>query len=319
MEALMLIPQNLPQADLQVAMMEGPVYPGSVLKAQVSLSPRDSFHVSRGQVELVRREILSYEELRLSGPVAGPRLGRRGSWTLRRLGPQVVQRQAFLSDTEISGGVPYQDEVALIIPDDASPTAKGKITEITWELRASVAVARPGVLASGPSALLGLNDSMIESRSLEVVVFAPPGQEPSAAPAPWSTLNTAQASFNQCALSLFLPTLQVKNGADLSGILRAQVRRPLHPREVRVELVRWERSGTKQKETTDIRVVLAADSVLAIDDAPEWPFTLPVPERLLPSLSTGNSFVGWHVRGVLDRRVWSDFIVGQPIQVYTGP
>ena len=315
----MLISQNLPQADLQVAMTEGPAYPGSVLRAQVSLLPRDNFHVSRGQVELVRREILSYEELRLSGPATTPRLGRRGGGTLKRLGPQVVQRKAFLSDTEVSDGVSYQDEVALIIPDDASPTAKGKITEITWELRATVAVAREGPLASGPSTVLGLNDSVIRGKSLEVVVFAPPGQQPSATPAPWSPLNTAEASFNQCTLSLYLPSLQVKNGATLNGILRAQMRQSLNPREVRVELVCWERSGTKQKETTDVRLVLDAGVPLETDGAPEWPFSLPVPERLLPSLSTGSSFVGWHVRGVLDRRVRSDLTVGQPIQVYTGP
>lgn len=315
----MLIPQHLPKADLQMAMLEGPAYPGSVLKAQVSLLPQDSFHVSQGQVELVRREILSYEELRLAGPVTASPLGRRGGTPLRRLGPQVVQRGSFLSDTEVSGGVLYQREVALTIPQDAAPTAKGKIAEISWELRATVAAERPAALQAGPANLLGLKDAVVGSQSLEVVVFAPAPDQSSVSPEPWSRLNTAEVTFNQCILSLFLSNLQAKNGESLKGRLRAEMRQPLRPREVRVELVRWERSGTKQKETTDARVVLSAGSPLETDTTPEWLFDLPVPERLLPSLSTGNSFVGWHVRAVLDRRMQSDFCVGQPIQIYTGP
>ncbi len=315
----MLIPQHLPRADLQIAILEGPAYPGSVLKAQVSLLPQDNFHVSQGEVELVRREILSYEELRMAGPPAAAVLGRQRGPAIRRMGPQVVQRQSFLSDAEVSSGILYQQEVALTIPDDAAPTAKGNITEITWQLRANVAVERPAAFQVGPTALLGLKDPVVQSQSLEVVVFAPAPDQSSVSPAPWSRLNTAEVTFNQCVLSLFLPNLQAKNGEALRGCLRAQIRQPLRPREVRVELVRWERSGTKQKETTDARVVLSVGSPLETNSTPEWPFDLQVPQRLMPSLSTGNSFVGWHVRGVLDRRLQSDFSVGQPIQVYTGP
>ena len=105
----------------------------------------------------------------------------------------------------------------------------------------------------------------------------------------------------------------------IEGDLSIEARKAIKARELRVELVRWERSGNKQARVVESSLVLQRPALQEALETTDWAFRLPVPDRLMPSVLGQHTFVGWQVRAVVDRALLPNLSVSQLVQVYTSP
>ena len=314
----MLVPQHIPRADLHVETHGPPLYPGSTLEIHVSLLPLEDFRISEATIELVQQEMSALDGYRPIMRTSISAFGRIYSHVASTASPRKSYRQSFFTDTEVSSGVRYDNQLSIALPQDAPPTVKSNTARIFWQLRASVTVDRSHPSHANGIAIPGLGLARIDSEPIEVVVFWPAGE----APDPSSQTDPSDASesvFNQCTLLLESGPQWVRNGGIIGGVLRAEFRRSLPLQQARIELIRWERSGAKQTESVAARTVLAGPRHLLAGALHEWPFELRVPDQLVPSIATDTTFVAWHLKATLARRMRPDFHVRQMVRVYTGP
>ena len=90
--------------------------------------------------------------------------------------------------------------------------------------------------------------------------------------------------------------------------------------EVRVELVRKEhvpRGRGNEAETVVASTVLAGETRFEPGAPVELPFRLTVPPDVAPCFRTGQSTLGYELKGVGGRRLRSDYNVRQALNVYT--
>ena len=314
----MLIPQHIPGLDLHVETHGPPLYPGGILEVHVSVLPTEDFRVSEGHIELIQQELSSLDGYRPTMHTSMTSLNRIHPYFTSPASPRKSYRQSFLTDEEVSVGVPYENTVLISLPEDAPPTVKSNPAHIVWQLKASMTVERSQLSQGNGTALPGIGITRIESEPIEVVVFSPASEGPNEF-SENSASESAEAIFNQCTLFLESGPTLVRNGGTLSGVLRTEFRRTLPVQQVRIELIRWERSGTRQTETLTASVILVSPGRMLTGALYEWPFELRVPDRLVPSVATPNTFVGWHIKATLARSMRPDFHVGQMVKVYTGP
>lgn len=302
-----------PAAEISVSIGSRPLYPGDLVEAEIAVTPRSSFVASVGIVRLTQTEVLRIDSARDAVPqMMHP--GRRGG---SRFGIPDHVDQVFLEDSELEGGVVHRYPVQLRLPTPAPPTVKGKYAQITWELAASVLAKsdwmpqREGLLASLTMGRAGWN-------SQEFVVFAHPdathigGERLPERP-------SASRVFRSLNMDLSLNSGMAPNGGTIEGELTVESRSVVKARELRVELVRWERSGHKQARVVESRQVLQRPALHNAGERTDWAFRLPVPDRLMPSVLGQHTFVGWQVRAVVDRALRPNLTVPQLVQVYTSP
>ena len=206
------------------------------------------------------------------------------------------------------------------MPGDAAPTVKGKHARIIWELEAQISIRADDAVAAGSGRWRwpGLSRWPDVVCRQEVVVFA----RPDAAAVGGAILPErpcVSRTQRSASIDMQLDASRVVNGGTLDGIVSIQSRTALRSREVRVELVRWERSGTRQARVVSDMQVLRRPAILDAGESAEWPFRLQVPAPLLPSAIARHTFVGWQVRAVVARRLLPDWDVVQMVQVYTAP
>ena len=199
----------------------------------------------------------------------------------------------------------------------APPTVKGKHARITWELTASI-LAKSEWMGSAEGILSALAHGRAGASSQELVVFTGPdaahiGGEP------LPDQPAANRSFRNLRLDLALDSGLAVNGGEITGNLSVASQSALRARELRIELVRWERSGNRQARVVESRTVLQRPAAQAADERTDWAFRLPVPDRLMPSVMGQYTFVGWQVRGVVARTLLPSLSVSQMVQVYTAP
>ena len=114
-----------PKAQLNIEVPGGPSFhPGDSIKVLVILSPQETFYVRRGWIELLCIEQHNEQ-----------RQGEEGSYTVRVFQEPYHRSESFLSDTEVTVGIPCRYEVTFSLPDDVPPTMKGGID---WHIRASL-------------------------------------------------------------------------------------------------------------------------------------------------------------------------------------
>ena len=302
-----------PAAEISVSIGSRPLYPGDLVEAEIAVTPRSSFLASAGFVRLTQTEVLRIDSAR----DAVPQMMHPGRRTRSRFGIPDHVDHVFLEDAELEGGVVHRYPVQLRLPAPAPPTVKGKYAQITWELAASIlaksdwAPKREGILANLAIGRVGENTQ-------EFVVFAHPdathigGERLPESP-------SASRSFRSLNMDLSLNSGMVPNGGTIEGELTVETRSVVKARELRVELVRWERSGHKQARVVESRQVLQRPALQNAGERTDWAFRLPVPDRLMPSVLGQHTFVGWQVRAVVDRALRPNLTVPQLVQVYTAP
>ncbi|MXZ89926.1 MAG: hypothetical protein F4W95_00545 [Chloroflexi bacterium] len=302
-----------PATDVAISVRPRPLYAGDVIDAEVTINPHNSFVATAGVLRLSQIEVLRIDSARDAVPQM-MLAGRRGR---SRVGPPDHVDHVFVEDAPLEGGSVYKYTVQLRLPAPAPPTVKGKYAQITWRLSASV-LAGPGRVVGGEGLLGHLSRGRAGESSQELVVFTHPdpayigGERLPEKPG-------AARHFRNVSLDLSLDTGLAANGGEFAGALSVESHAELKARELRVELIRWERSGSKQVRVAESRQVLQRPALLSAGERTEWAFRLPVPDRLMPSVLAQHTFVGWQVRAVVDRALRPNFTVAQLVQVYTSP
>ena len=302
-----------PAADVAIQVRPRPLYAGDVIDAEVTINPHTSFVATAGVLRLSQTEVLRIDSARDAVPQM-MLSGRRGR---SQLGPPDHVDHVFVEDASLEGGGVYKYAAQLRLPTPAPPTVKGKYAEITWRLSASV-LSGPGRVVGGEGLLRHLSRGKAGESSQELVVFTQPepayigGEQLPEKP-------SAARSFRSVSLDLSLESGLAVNGGVFAGVFSVESYAALKARELRVELIRWERSGSKQARMVDSRQVLQRPALLSAGERTDWAFRLPVPDRLMPSVLAQHTFVGWQVRAVVDRALRPNFTVAQLVQVYTSP
>lgn len=302
-----------PAADISVSIGSRPLYPGDLVEAEIAVIPRASFMASVGFVRLTQTEVLRIDSARDAVPQM-MRPGRRGR---SRFGIPDHVDEIFLEDAQLEGGTLHKYPVQLRLPLPASPTVKGKYAQITWELAASI-LAKSDWMPNRDGLLGNLAMGRVGENSQEFVVFA----HPDAAHIGGERLPeqpSVTRSFRNLSIDMSLESGTAPNGGLIEGGLTVESRTAVKARELRVELVRWERSGSKQARVVESRQVLQRPAIQNPGEHTDWAFRLPVPDRLMPSVLGQHTFVGWQVRAILDRALRPNLSVTQLVQVYTSP
>lgn len=304
--------------DLAVAVAGRPIYAGDCVAAEVTIIPRYALTVTEGRIRLAQTELLRIDSARDALPPLHH--SRRRAADPTPTPPPASVDGIFARNDMLDAGVEYRYPAQLAVPADAAPTVKGKHARIIWELEAQVSIRPDDAIAAGQSrrrwpSLSRGPDAVCRQ---EVVVFA----RPDAAAVGGAALPErpcVSRAHRSASISLRLDASRVVNGGTLDGAVSVQARTALRARAVRVELVRWERSGTRQARVIADTQVLQRPAILAAGETADWPFRLRAPAPLLPSVLARHTFVGWQVRAVIARRLLPNIDVVQMVQVYTAP
>ena len=308
----MLRQSATPTADISVAIDSRPLYAGDTLDVEVQVTPHVSFLAALGVLRLSRVELMRVDSARDAVPqMMLPR--RHGGNTG---GPAHID-EVFAEDAAMESGVPHHYPVRLRLPDAAPPTVKGKYARISWELSATI-LTRADWLPTGDGWLANLARGRAAHCQQELVVFSRSDVDPLDG-LPLLDEIPASRSYRNVTLDLALDAAQAANGGTVTGRLSVTARAALKARELRVELTRWERSGSKQARVIEHCEVLQRPAVLAAGEETDWAFRLTVPDPLMPSVLANHTFVGWQVRAVIDRKLLPNQSVSQLLHVYTSP
>lgn len=319
----MLRPAPSPAADLTVTVAGQPLYAGDCVAAEIAVIPHHPLTVIEGRLQLTHTELLRIDSARDALPPLHHSRRRSANPTLP---PERVDC-VFVRNAPLAAGVEYRYPARLPTPAAAPPTVKGKHARIIWELDAQISIE-----------LDNRADGRADNRTMagrrrwprwshapdtvaarqELVVFA----RPDAAAIGGETLPErpfVSRTHRAVRLDLQLDTGLAVNGGTVEGAVSVRPQTALRARELRVELVRWERSGARQARVIEDTQVLLRPALLPAGETAEWPFRLRVPAPLLPSVLARHTFVGWQVRAVIARRLLPNLDVAQLIQVCTAP
>lgn len=206
--------------------------------------------------------------------------------------------QSFISNTEFTSSEQVIRYARIQIPRKAPPTVHGSVTQVAWELtgRLEMENANP----------------VIKSR--EITVLTPPVVQTGRSAADL----TEEAAFTGCTLAMVLVNDAVGAGGYLEGELRARMHGTDQARDIRIELHSIESAGDRRSESLRERVSLANDVQLTSDEPYVWAFSLPVPERTLPTVKSGHTTVSWRLKAVVDTDETPDaYYVEREVQVFT--
>lgn len=313
----MLRPTPSPAADLKVAVAGQPLYAGDCLAAAVTVTPHYPLTVIEGRLQLIQTELLRIDSARDALPP--PHHSRRRSANSNPTTPPARIDCIFVSNAPLEAGIEYRYPAQLSVPAAAAPTVKGKHARIIWELAAEISIRSDDPNAVGRRRRwLNLSHAPDAVARQELVVFA----RPDAAALGGATLPErpyASRTHRAVRLDLQLDTGRAVNGGTVDGTVSVRPRTALRARELRVELVRWERSGTRQARVIADTQVLQRPAILSAGETADWPFRLRMPAPLLPSVLARHTFVGWQVRAVIARRLRPNLDVVQLLPVYTAP
>lgn len=303
--------------DLTVAVAGRPLYAGDCVVAEVTIVPRYALTVAEGRLRLSQTELLRIDSARDAlTPLHHSR--RRSADPIT---PPASVDAILVRNAALEAGVAYRYPAQLAVPGDAAPTVKGKHARIIWELEAQISIRSDDDDAAGsgrwrwPGRSRG-PDAICRQ---EVVVFARPDAAAAVGGAILPERPCVSRAYRSASIKMQLDASRVVNGGTLDGAVSVQARTAWRAREVRVELVRWERSGTRQARVVADTQVLQRPAILDAGEGAEWPFRLRAPTPLLPSAIGRHTFVGWQVRAVVARRLLPDWDVVQMVQVYTAP
>ena len=303
-----------PAAHLSVAVASRPIYAGDCVAVEIIIVPQYPITIAEGRLQLSQTELLRIDSARDALPPLHHSRRRSANPTI----PPDSIECTFVSNAPLEAGVEYRYPAQLPVPAAAAPTVKGKHARIIWELEAQISVRSDSRAAVGRRRWPNLSHAPDAAAKQELVVFA----RPDAAALGGETLPErpySSRTHRAVRLDLQLDTGLAANGGTIDGAVSVRPQTALRARELRVELVRWERSGTRQARVVADTQVLQRPAILSAGETADWPFRLRVPAPLLPSTLARHTFVGWQVRAVIARRMLPNLDVVQLIQVYTAP
>ena len=263
--------------------------PGGTIDAQITIRPTVGLNIKTGQVELT-----CTEQWWDQGTSAGNGDGRL---EIHSVLPQPLV-QSFISDTEFSNSEPVVRYARIQIPNRAPPTVHGSITQVAWEITGRLEIE---------------NGSPV-TQSREITVLTPPVVQAGRSVAAL----TEEASFSGCTLAMVLVNDAVGAGGYLEGELRARMNGTEQAKDIRIELHSIESAGDRQAESLREKISLESNVQLTSAEPYVWAFSLPVPERTLPTVKSGHTTVSWRLKAVVDTAEHPDiYHLERDVQVFT--
>jgi hypothetical protein len=195
-----------------------------------------------------------------------------------------------------------EHRASLGLPTGAAPTGEGKITGITWAVR--VVLAIPGGLdasARAPITVLAVRDTYAQRIETE----------------------TESHHTQEVTMKFRLDGRSLRAGERVQGGLVITPHKDFEAKGVRVELVRREivlREDGNQDETIEAEDSAADRTRFRPRTSQIFPFGMIIPGDLAcPCSETERTYVGWFVRGTIDRGSRPDYVIEQELNVYNGP
>jgi len=203
-----------------------------------------------------------------------------------------------MADTELTSSEPVVRYARFQIPNQAPPTVHGSIAQVSWEV----------------TGRLELESGSLVTKSQEITVLTTPVVNPGRSAADL----TEEATFSGCILAMVLVNDVVGAGGYLEGELRARMNVTDQAKDIRMELHSAETSGDRQDESVRGRVSLESDVQLTVERPYVWAFSLPVPERTLPTVQNGKTTVSWRLRAVVDTNQKDEaYHLEREVQIFT--
>lgn len=195
-----------------------------------------------------------------------------------------------------------EHRVSFGLPADTPPTGEGEITGVSWAVGGFLdASGGPGVGVETPLTVLSTRATYEKRAGRE--------QEPGSSP--------------KAGMKFRLGGRDFRAGGRIEGGLVVTPREAFEVREVRVELVRRElvlRDDGNHHETVEARETVADRVRFGPRTSQGYPFALLVPGDLsCPCSETAHTYVGWFLRGTLDRGPRQDHTVEQELNVFGEP
>ncbi len=266
--------------------------PGETVHATVRVRGKKDFEVEDARAELFYTSRYSY----LTPDVRGISL------LIDESDRVVVGTERLPAGSTIRKGKTVEHRVSLGLPVKAPPTGEGEMTGVAWAV--SLVLDAPGgsdVSVDVPITVVSTCDAYKE-RSGHY-------QEPG---------TSAKAGMN-----LSLGGRDFRAGGQIEGGLLVTPREAFEAREVRVELVRRElvlRDDGNHHETVEAQEAVAGRVRFYPRTSQRFPFAVVVPGDLpCPCSETAHTYVGWFLRGTLDRGPRQDHTVEQELNVFGGP
>ena len=275
--------------EIEIETTGGSFQPGGTIDVQITIRPKKGVGIRTGQVELVCTERWWEKKSRADG--GDERLEVRSG-----LSQPLVQ--SFIADTELTNLEPVVRYARFQIPTDAPPTVYGSVAQVSWELTGRLDTEE--------------GDTVTQTR--EITVLTPPVVQTGRSAADL----TVEETFSGCILAMVLVNDVVGAGGFLEGELRARMDSTFQAREVRIELHTTESAGDRQAESIRQRVSLEKNVQLTTDRPYVWAFSVPVPDRTLPTVKGKHTKVSWHLKAVVETDEATDgFRVEREVQVFT--
>ncbi len=276
-------------AEIEIETTGGSFRPGGTIDVQVTIRPKAGAKIKSGKLELNCTEQSWHKE--------SPRDSGQGRLeTHNALSQPLVQ--SFMADTELTSSEPVVRYARFQIPNQAPPTVHGSIAQVSWEV----------------TGRLKLESGSEITKSQEITVLTTPVITPGRSAADL----TEEATFTRCILAMVLVNDVVGAGGYLEGELRARMNVTDQAKDIRMELHSAETSGDRQDESVRGRVSLESDVQLTVERPYVWAFSLPVPERTLPTVQNGKTTVSWRLRAVVDTNQKDEaYHLEREVQIFT--
>ena len=263
--------------------------PGGTIDVQITIRPKKGLKIKTGQGELDCTEQW-WQKISPNSQSPG-RMETRSA-----LSQPIVQ--SFLADTELTDSEPVVRYARFQIPKDAPPTVHGAVAQVSWEV----------------TGRLEMESGNPVTKSEEITVLTPPKVNPGRSAADLSN----EAVFTGCILAMVLVNDVVGAGGYLEGEVRARMNITDQAKSIRMELHSSETAGDREDESVRERVSLDSDVQLTVDQPYVWAFSIPVPERTLPSVQNGHTKVSWMLRAVVDtEQTLAAYHLEREVQIFT--
>jgi hypothetical protein len=278
-----------PTAEIEIETTGGSSRPGGTIDVQVTIRSNSGEKIKTGQVELACTE-QSWQKESASDSGQG-----------RLQSNQVLPKplvQSFIADSEVKSGEPLARYARFQVPTDAPPTVHGAIAQVSWEVTANVE----------------FDTGKTVTKSREVTVLTPPVAVPSRSAADL----TEEATFSGCTLAMVLVNDVVGAGGYLEGELRASMNVTDQAKDIRMELISIETAGDRQTESVRERLSLESNVQLTVNRPYVWAFSLPVPERTLPTVKIGKTSVSWLLKALVETDQGAEaYHLEREVQIFT--
>ena len=207
--------------------------------------------------------------------------------------------QTIFDGSEFVNLMPQVGNIDFIIPSDAPATVKGIVANIAWTLKATVDVARARDV----------------SQEIDLVVLPVPGYKSGSDSSQSEVTAPAVSQLSECDINLSLASLRVSMGESVDGIFRIIPKEGFELAAAKIELMRTEKAGNSETDRSVDFLEFQIYEATRTLEAFEFPFSLPVPECLLATISVHQTSVAWRVQATVTLSGGKELEISQGITV----